>query len=187
MKKMKKLLFVLPVIILFLNSCDPSQKKTDTTESDVSSIEPFQLAPKTGDDLLVLLYLNITDLDYKRYVYEFSHNKTPDKKFTIQQPTITNSNGIDIAQEPNFVLLNLGKMNSLPDNNYVDYNFTITRTDKQGNSEPLDYSKNKYTYKELKMLNSKIVIQSLKINFKKDPTLPGHISPPIKPSEQPPV
>lgn len=181
---MKKLVFLFSIVtILFcFTSCKNETSSTTTTVSEPASTA-FRLDAEETDDLLVLMYINITDTDFGKYKYFFEHNKAPNKKFEINPPYKNK-----IMLEPSFLLLNLGVRGNLPDAEKVNYDFKIYRELADGSGKPeflKDYKNSDYTYAELKKLNSKFVIQSIKVNFSTDSSLPGHISPPIKPIDQP--
>ncbi len=197
---MKKQLLLVCIIIstflsLFLfNSCknkaDQEGNETQDSTNIVVKIGDDYLKPSDDDDLIVFLYLNIIDTkdDYDKFDYYFIHNDSPDKKLKINSPTVTDDDGTQDL-EPTFVSLNFGPRNKLPigDEDFVKYNFKIKRIDKKDASifEPLDDKyKGDWTYKKLLAIDSKVVIQSIRIKFN-DPTYPGSITPPIKPIDSP--
>lgn len=169
----KQLILVFITISLFLASCCNTNQNENGQQLKIE-------APATDDDdLIVLLYYNVIDTDYENFTYSFIHNKTPDTKVKLNNPALEGA-----TLEPSFIVLNFGPRGGLSGN--IDYGFKIEREGKDGKTELLDEYKNMYTYEVLKKLNSKVVIQSVKISFDPDSPLPIVITPPIKPTPQPP-
>ena len=192
---MKKYLLLVCIVIstalssLLFNSCgnikpDDGKKENPT---DITARDSDYLKPSDEDDLIVFLYFDVIDKDYDKYDYYFVHNKAPKNKVKLNNPTIQEQpNDPRQDLEPSFITLNFGSRKNLKDADPVDYNFKIERIDRKDTSkiETLDEFKGKYNYIDLKKINSKIVIQSVKIKFN-DAGYPGSIQPPIKPNEQP--
>ena len=89
-------------------------KPSENVNTEQQRFDPG--APATdSDDLIVLLYFNVVDEDYKDYTYSFKHNNASGKKVPLNKPTETTSAGQKIDLEPSFVVLNFGKRGSLKD------------------------------------------------------------------------
>lgn len=185
----KQLLFVLISILILFSACtiNGGEKKAigDPTAK-------FELNATVDDDLIAILYFDITDTAYKEFVYTFEHNNATanTEKVVLNHPVkISSVTGKEVPNDQSFVLLNFGPRSKLPDEGEVKYNFKIIKEKSKpapgDKSDTLEDFKQTYRYRELKKLNSKIVVQHVFVNYSKDPNYPGNINPPIKPVEQP--